>query len=61
MEFQDNLLQERNLSGLMEMELVLKNLTHMVISLLGVQVKEISIRKLNSLGFNQIIKEIKNH
>ena len=50
MVFQVNLSLEKNLSGQMEMELVLKNLMLMGISLPGVPVKEISIKKLNNHG-----------
>jgi len=53
MESQDNLLQDKNLSGPMEMETDLKNLMPMVIFQLGAPVKEISIKKLNNLGFHQ--------
>mgnify|MGYP006118815839 CR=1 FL=1 len=53
MESQDNLLQDKNLSGPMEMVMDLKNLMLMVISRLGALVKGISIKKLNNLGFHQ--------
>jgi hypothetical protein len=55
MEFQDNLLQDKNLIGQMVMAQDLKNLMLMVISLKLAQVKKISIKKQNNHGFNQEI------
>ena len=58
MAFQDNLLQDKNLTGLMETVLGQKNLMLMVISLKLALVKKISIRKLSNLGFNHKIMKI---
>jgi len=60
MEYQDNSSQVKNHSGKTEMVMVRRNLMLMVILLNGALVKKISIRKLNSHGLHQLIKEIKH-
>jgi len=59
MEYQDNSSQVKNLSGTTAMLEAQKNLTLMVTSLHGALVKKISIRRLNSHGLHQLIKEIR--
>jgi hypothetical protein len=59
MEFQELSKLESNHTGLMEMVQVLRNLMLMVISPLGAQAKQISIRKPSNHGLVQIIKMIK--
>ena len=58
MEYQDNSSQVKNLTGTMEMVVVLKNSMPMVTLLLTVLVRKISIKKLNSHGFLLVIKLI---
>ena len=52
--------QDKNLSGLMETELVPRNLTPMVTSKHIAAVKQISIRKQDNLGLIQIINLVLN-
>ena len=52
--------QDKNLSGPMETELVLRNLMPMVILKLIALVKQISIRKQDNLGLIQIINLVLN-
>ena len=60
MEFQELSKLESNHTGLMEMVQVLRNLMLMVISPLGAQAKQISIRKPSNHGLVQIIKVMLN-
>jgi len=52
--------QDKNLSGLMETELVLRNLMPMDILRLIALVKQISIKKQNNLGLIPIINPLPN-